>query len=188
MARQVAISPGGAARRKRLLDHNAAAVAALEAAGLAQRSPFERLADRIAQAVGTPLSGVLHLAWFGAWIVINAGVAPILPVFDPFPFPFLTLMVSLEAIVLSILVLGSQNVLTRQADRRAELDLQINMLAEQESTKTVALLRRVAAHLGVPGSDEPDDEDLAAPTDLGEVARTVDRIMTRIAAPGQESG
>jgi Protein of unknown function (DUF1003) len=83
---------------------------------------------------------------------------------DPFPFSFLTLVVSLEAIFLSIFVLVSQNNLTRQSERRAHLDLQINLLAEQESTKTVALLERIAAHLHVPIPTDPSECELAAPT------------------------
>src|SRR5262249_18070188 len=115
---------------------NVATVAELEADALAHRSTRERWADRIAQMAGTPGSAIVHMGWFGVWILVNVGLLPILPVFDPFPFPFLTLVVSLEAIFLSIFVLVSQNLLTRQADRRALLDLQINLLAEQESTRT----------------------------------------------------
>ena len=96
---------------------------------------------------------------------------------DPFPFSFLTLVVSLEAIFLSIFVLISQNNLTRLSERRAHLDLQINLLAEQESTKTVALLERIAEHLGVPLPAEPSDSELAAPTDIRDVVSTLDSVL-----------
>ena len=96
---------------------------------------------------------------------------------DPFPFSFLTLVVSLEAIFLSIFVLVSQNNLTRQSERRAHLDLQINLLAEQESTKTVALLERIAAHLHVPIPTDPSERELAAPTDIRDVVSTLDRAL-----------
>ena len=65
--------------------------------------------------------------------------------FDPFPFPFLTLLVSLEAIFLSMFVLMSQNRMSRQADKRAHLDLQIDLLAEQELTTILRMLRALAA-------------------------------------------
>ena len=95
---------------------------------------------------------------------------------DPFPFSFLTLVVSLEAIFLSIFVLISQNTLTRQSERRAHLDLQINLLAEQESTKTVALLERIAAAAPRPGPGPiPSERELAAPTDIRDVVSTLDQ-------------
>src|SRR5918994_1741201 len=65
-----------------------------------------------------------------------------------FPFPFLTLTVSLEAIFLALFVLASQNRLARQADRRSHLDLQIDLLAEREMTAVLHLLQDIAdAHL-----------------------------------------
>lgn len=71
----------------------------------------------------------LHVAWFGVWIVLNeAGVFD----FDEFPFGFLTMIASLEAIFLSTFVLVSQNHQALQSDRRAKVDLQVNMVAEQE--------------------------------------------------------
>ena len=99
-------------------------------------------------------------------------------------FSFLTLVVSLEAIFLSIFVLISQNNLTRQSERRAHLDLQINLLAEQESTKTVALLERIAVQLGVPMPTEHSDSELATPTDIREVVRSLDSVLTAIHARG----
>jgi uncharacterized membrane protein len=91
-------------------------------------------------------------------------------------FAFLTLVVSLEAIFLSLAVLVSQNRLTRQADRRAHLDLQINLLAEQESTRTVELLHRIADHLGLREA-YADEEELARPTDIREVIAALDQTL-----------
>ena len=96
---------------------------------------------------------------------------------DPFPFIFLTLVVSLEAIFLTLFVLISQNNLTRLSERRAHLDLQVNLLAEQESTKTVALLRRIAQKLDVPLLADSDERELAAPTDIREVVSTLDSVL-----------
>jgi uncharacterized membrane protein len=96
---------------------------------------------------------------------------------DPFPFAFLTLIVSLEAIFLSIFVLISQNNLTRQSERRAQLDLQINLLAEQESSKTVALLERIAQQLNVPIPKDSSATELAAPTDIRDVVSTLDSVL-----------
>jgi uncharacterized membrane protein len=105
--------------------------------------------------------GLAHLAWFGTWIVVNGGVLPGFEPFDPYPFSFLTLVVSLEAIFLSIFVLLSQNRLTRQAEKRAHLDLQVNLLAEQESTIALQLLQRICEHLGI--GDLPNFSPLDCP-------------------------
>jgi uncharacterized membrane protein len=101
---------------------------------------------------------------------------------DPFPFSFLTLVVSLEAIFLTLFVLISQNNLTRQSERRAHLDLQINLLAEQESTKTVELLERIARQLHLPVPADCESE-LAAPTDIREVVSALDSVL-----PGDACG
>jgi uncharacterized membrane protein len=88
---------------------------------------------------GTGWFAGLHVVWFAGWIAWNTWLVASWRPVDPFPFSFLTLVVSLEAIFLTLFVLISQNNLTRQSERRAHLDLQVNLLAEQESTKTVAL-------------------------------------------------
>jgi len=71
----------------------------------------------------------------------------------------------------------SQNNLTRQSERRAELDLQINLLAEQESSKTVALLERIAQQLNVPVPEDSRDTELAAPTDIRDVVDTLESVQ-----------
>ncbi len=90
----------------------------------------------------------LHLVWFGLWIILNLGWLPVHP-FDPFPFGLLTMIVSLEAIFLSTFVLISQNRAGVVADKRADLDLQIDLLAEHEITRLVILMDAIAEHLGV---------------------------------------
>jgi uncharacterized membrane protein len=137
----------------------------------------ERLSDAIEGMVGTAWFVAVHVVWFAAWIIWNTGVVPGVRPIDPFPFSFLTLVVSLEAIFLTLFVLMSQNNLTRQSERRAHLDLQVNLLAEQESTKTLELLERIARHLNVPMPVECESE-LAAPTDIREVVRTLDSHLS----------
>jgi uncharacterized membrane protein len=156
---------------------NVATMAALEVQALAHRSAAERLADHIARMTGTIWSAIAHAGWFGAWLLANVGVVPGVRPFDPFPFSFLTLVVSLEAIFLTIFVLMSQNGMARWADRRAQLDLQINLLAEQESTRTVDLLWRIAEHLRVPVERTPTEGSLARPTDIQDVVSTLERKL-----------
>jgi uncharacterized membrane protein len=94
-------------------------------------TPFQRLADWISWFSGSmPFLG-LNLLWFGIWIIVNSFDVGV-PRFDPYPFGLLTMIVSLEAIFLSIFVLISQN---RQAEKdrvRANIDYQVNVKAELE--------------------------------------------------------
>jgi uncharacterized membrane protein len=128
-------------------------------------------------AAGTAVFAVTHLVWFATWILINSGrVARIKP-FDPFPFNLLTMIVSLEAIFLSIWILISQNQMTRQADRRAHLDLQVNLLAEQESTATLRAVHGIAQHLGVDPATYLTDAPLTEETDIEHLASRMNEAM-----------
>ena len=97
------------------------------------------LADAITSLSGSMLFVYLHILWFGAWLLVNTGHMGIKP-FDPFPYGLLTMIVSLEAIFLSTFVLISQNRFSDAADRRAELSLQIGLLAEHEITRVLQML------------------------------------------------
>ena len=128
----------------------------------AQRRAEQRassLPDRIADVV-TGFAGSLpfvyvHLAILGLWVAINLGAIPAVPPFDK-TFVILATAASVEAIFLSTFVLISQNRASDLADRRAELDLQINLLAEHEITRLIDITTNIATHLGVslPNGDE----------------------------------
>jgi uncharacterized membrane protein len=90
---------------------------------------------------------------FAAWLILN--IIPGIDHFDPFPFTFLTLVVSLEAIFLSTFILISQNLEMRLSERRNQLDLQINLLTEQENTKMLTILERIAERVGAKTDDDP---------------------------------
>jgi uncharacterized membrane protein len=115
-------------------------VAGLEEEALRQRRLMSRISDTLTRATGSAKSVALHGVGFAMWIGINAGLFTRIKPFDPFPFNFLTLVVSLEAIFLTLFVLISQNELTRLTDRRAHLDLQVNLLAERELTVMLKML------------------------------------------------
>jgi uncharacterized membrane protein len=148
---------------------NIRAIIELETASLRRRSVGERLGDWVAARAGSVTFALIHLVWFAAWIVGNVGLIPGLKPFDPYPFGFLTFVVSLEAIYLSIFVLVSQNRLSRQAEIRAHLDLQVNLLAEQETTTTLRLVKRICDRLGIEPNQEDDAEGLMARTDVNEI-------------------
>jgi uncharacterized membrane protein len=108
----------------------------------------ERLADAITAFTGSMIFVYLHLVLYGAWIVVNLGVVPEVPKFDP-SFVILAMEASVEAIFLSTFVLISQNRMAAVADKRADLDLQINLLAEHELTKLIEMVEAVTDHLGI---------------------------------------
>ena len=119
------------------------------------------LADRIAAAVtgftGSMTFVALHLIGYAAWIAINLGWVPGVAPFDP-TFVVLAMEASVEAIFLSTFVLITQNRMAAEADRRAKLDLHINLLAEHELTKVADLVARIAEKVGVPQSNPEFEE------------------------------
>jgi uncharacterized membrane protein len=95
---------------------------------------------------------------FGLWIFTSSGYAP-WPKFDP-SFVGLATFASVEAIFLSTFVLITQNRMTRQAEKRANLDLQISLLAEHEVTRLITLVKEIAANLGLEASRNPELPEL----------------------------
>lgn len=108
----------------------------------------ERIADAITRFTGSMRFVYLHLAFFGFWIIANLGWVPGVPRWDP-SFVVLAMIASVEAIFLSTFVLISQNRMSEVASKRADLDLQISLLAEHEITKLTALVSSIADHIGV---------------------------------------
>jgi uncharacterized membrane protein len=157
---------------------NIRAIAKLESAALHARSRGERISDAIARVVGSVPFVAVHVALFAAWIVVNLGLIDRIRPFDPFPFNFLTLLVSLEAIFLSIFILISQNRITRNADRRAHLDLQVDLLAEQEMTVILQMLQAICRHLGIAVPTRSDVlGKLIQTTNIHELVRELDRKL-----------
>lgn len=113
-----------------------------------------RLSRHITRFVGSMTFVYVHLAVFGSWIVVNLGVTPI-PEFDP-TFVVLAMVASVEAIFLSTFVLIAQNQMAAMAERNADLDLQISLLAEHEVTRLMTLMVAIARKLGV--DDLPEEE------------------------------
>ncbi|MFZ3236978.1 MAG: DUF1003 domain-containing protein [Stellaceae bacterium] len=131
-----------------------------------------RVADAITRFTGSMRFVYLHVAVFGAWIIVNLGLVPGIPKFDP-SFVILAMAASVEAIFLSTFILISQNRMTAAGEKRAELDLQINLLAEHEVTKLVAMISAIAERLGVETEIEAElgelKEDVAPETVLDEI-------------------
>jgi uncharacterized membrane protein len=119
----------------------------------------DRIADAITRFTGSMVFVYIHLAVFGLWIAINLGWLG-LPEFDP-TFVVLAMVASVEAIFLSTFVLISQNRMAALADKRADLDLQISLLAEHEITRLVTLVTEIAKKMAIEASDDPELSELA---------------------------
>ena len=145
----------------------------------AQRSTERNIQDRLADGI-TYLSGRMsfvyfHVIWFATWIVINTGRIG-LQIFDPYPYGLLTMIVSLEAIFLSTFVLISQNRLSEEADRRADLDLHIGLLSETEMTYALKMLRSIQKKLEI-DTDDPAINDLLMTTNPEDVLAEIAKLQ-----------
>ena len=157
-----------------LTEQNVDKVSQLEESARLCRTTTDRMAEAIANFCGSMTFVWVHVVWFGGWIVLN--LIPGVPHFDQFPFTFLTLVVSLEAIFLSTFILISQNLETRISERRSHLDLQLNMLSEQENTKMITILQAIAEKVG---ADLSHDPHLAALSEDTVPERLVEQIKAR---------
>jgi uncharacterized membrane protein len=129
--------------------HDAEAAASLE----------ERLASGITRFTGSMRFVYLHAALYGFWILANLRAVPGVAPWDP-TFVVLAMVASVEAIFLSTFILITQNRMSATAERRAELDVQISLLAEQEITKLVQLVSEIAARMGVADTAQPEIEEM----------------------------
>jgi uncharacterized membrane protein len=119
----------------------------------------ERVAEAITRFTGSMRFVYLHLAFFGFWLVANLGWVPGVAAWDP-SFVVLAMIASVEAIFLSTFVLISQNRMAAAADKRADLDLQISLLAEHEVTRLVTLVSGIADRMGVTTEADGDLEEI----------------------------
>jgi uncharacterized membrane protein len=143
----------------------------------------DHVADRLTGFSGSMTFVWLHALWFGVWVAVNRGWLG-LPVFDPFPFGLLTMVVSLEAIFLSTFVLISQNTQARQTDRRAKVNMQVDVVAEQEITKLLQMVAEIHAVLGIRDAHDAALQSMQQPTKLATVADAIDAAEQRNDAEG----
>ena len=124
-----------------------------------RKSTQERIADQVTRFTGSMLFVYIHLALFGGWIIVNLGWTPFRR-FDP-SFVVLAMIASVEAIFLSTFVLISQNRMQALADKRADLDLQVSLLAEHEITQLITLVTEIARKMNVEAALDPELAELA---------------------------
>jgi len=178
-------------RRRRLLANRA--FGALKAQHNAERTIIERVADSLNAIASSSPYLVAHVIWFALWIPWNLGWFG-LPIFDPFPFGLLTMVVSLEAIFLSIFILIAQKRDAAIAELREELALQVNLRIEEEMTKTLQLVAGLYTRLGHRVAEDPELVDMMQPLDVAGLERALQSQIAeaaaarRKAAPGPELG
>lgn len=123
--------------------------------------PFSiKIADALTTKFGTLGFLIINLTLFATWLLANSGKIPGIPIFDPYPYVLLITTVSLEAIVLAIIVLISQNREGYINTMRDELQLHVNLLTEREITKVLVLLRELLRKNDIRISDAELDEML----------------------------
>ena len=144
----------------------------------------QSLQDRIANGM-TYFSGSMgffyvHIAWFGLWFILNTGHLGITP-FDPYPYGFLTMVVSLEAIFLATFVLISQNLQARETERLTDLGLQTSLLTEHELTRVLQMLHAIQLKIGISNDDDRNlaDADLEMETRPEDVLAEIERLQRR---------
>jgi len=133
----------------------------------------DQIASKITAFSGSMLYVWLHVAWFSIWILVNVSVILFEP-FDSYPFGLLTMIVSLEAIFLSTFVLITQNRQAIAADRRAKVDLQVNMIAEREITKLIEMVKDIHDHLGMATPQDQELEEMKEETHVDKLADAID--------------
>ena len=120
-----------------------------EQAANRRRSRSETIYEYVGNSIGTLNFVVLQLIGVVLWVVINAGLIPPVRPVDPFPFPILNHFIALEAVLMTAFVLMKQNRMSKLADRRAHLSLQINLLTERETTKIIGMLLEIGKRFDI---------------------------------------
>lgn len=123
----------------------------------------ERVSDAITRFAGSMTFVIIHAVAYATWIAVNLGAVPGVKPFDP-SFVVLAMEASVEAIFLSTFVLISQNRMMGAAAKQADLDLQINLLAEHELTRLVTLVDAIARKM---------DVDVLPPEEIDEIKQDV---------------
>ena len=156
-------------RRQRRLVVNRA-FGAIKAQHAANRTLLESIAERLNGLASSPAFLATHAIWFTVWIVWNTGTFGLKP-FDPFPFGLLTMVVSLEAIFLTIFVLMAQKRESAIAELREEMSLQVGLRLEEEVTKTLQLVAGLYTRLGHKVGEDEELQEMLQPLDIHKIER-----------------
>jgi uncharacterized membrane protein len=164
--------------RRRRAARYSGAIHSIKAEHASDRSAIELLADRLIRIAASAWFLAAHVVWFSAWILWNVGIFGVRP-FDPFPFGLLTMIVSLEAIFLSIFVLMAQGRESQIAELREEITLQVLLRAEEEVTKTLQLVAGLYPRMGFQMSEDPDLPAMLGPLNARAIERELSEQINR---------
>ena len=155
------------------VDRNIQAIVDLERKALDERPHINHLTEIASKMAASPAFIVVHVLIFAAWVILNTTRFA----FDQNPFNLLNLIFAFEAIVLTSIVLSAQTELRRISDRRAHLDLQVNILAEQELTAILGLLNQLSDRLGIEKKSDPELDQLSKDTDVRSIATAIEKKL-----------
>ena len=155
------------------VDRNIQAIVDLERKALDERTHVNRFTEIASKMAARPAFIVLHLLIFAGWLIVNTTQFA----FDRNPFNLLNLLFAFEAIVLTSIVLNAQTEVRRVWERRAHLDLQVNILAEQELTAILGLLNQLSDRLGIERTSDPELEQLSKDTDVRSIATAIEKKL-----------
>jgi uncharacterized membrane protein len=157
-------------RRSRLAGNRA--YGAIKSQRAADRTPIEVIAEQLIDVAGSTPFLVVHGIWFLIWVLWNTHLIGA-RAFDPFPFGLLTMIVSLEAIFLSILLLIGQKREASIAELREEITLQVSIRMEAEVTKTLQLVAGLYTRLGHRVGEDQELRDMLRPLDMTSIEETI---------------
>ena len=140
---------------------NVEKIVQVENEALQPRSPTEAAVDAIGGFIGTISFVMAQIVVFVGWLIVNVGAIPQIRPFDPFPYPLLSSITSMEAVLIAAFVLMKQNRMGVIADRRSHLDLQVNLLTEREATRIIQMLNRLSNQLGIEQHHDNANQELA---------------------------
>ena len=147
-----------------------------------ERTTDEHIADKITGFTGRMSFVYIHLIALALWVIYNLGLTSLKPI-DP-SFTGLMVLASVEAIFLSTFVLIRQNRMNVLADKRANLDLQVSLLAEHEITHLITLVQAIAHKLEIAEADNPEIDELTKHVKPEEVLDTIDKHKKEIVEQG----
>jgi uncharacterized membrane protein len=145
----------------------------------AKRTRSEKLADWMTSHFGSIGFLTLNVGWFVLWLLVNGGLVPAFKPFDPFPFSLLTMIVSLEAIILSVFVMISQNRAAKIDELREEVDLQVDIITEAEMTKLLVMMKLLLEKNGIDISDDPELTGMLKPTNPEEIEEALEEEVVK---------
>jgi uncharacterized membrane protein len=145
-----------------------------------ESSRAHRLGEAVTRIAASGAFVIAQLLVVAAWIFINTGFVPLISPFDPYPFSLLGVVVSIEAAMLAAFVVMTQRRQSQQTEHWAHLNLQIGLLAEQEATKMLQMLRAISERLGVPTEHDAELREMAEKTVINhlhqELAENLDKV------------